>query len=580
MLRRESARACRFAAAVWAFGCLTALLTPAATARPKRPKPAATPPSETRTWGNVLSIDKGEVVVDLGSEHGLAAGQRLLLYRTVRVKHPVTGAAVEDRFPIDEAVALEVATRLTLLRPNPKQLRYLQVGDRVEIVIIEPIAIAKAATATDVAATSGGPTRGAEADANRCPPVTVTKVDARRPDELEADALFRRTLGQIPANRITLWRAFLRRYPGSSLRASIQSEITMMSELASDSRLAQGDRDRRTRAETLRRQLFHANLSSMHVGQPAWVVLSAADWENVADVRIYYRAKDSGQYEMVRPEPSGMLHLRARLPDALVTPPGFEYFIAITNGDGQLTTMAGSAKVPTQVEVDDPFSDIGARRRGASSLRWVTEWIDWNRMRGDDRTLFAELEVSYRLRFGALYAFSLGYGFLNGRGGRVAESDSPEDAEQPFAKDDTLDPHGASFKYAWLATEFEFHELFHVTTRFAVGLDAGGLNTGLELLARIGAERGTNIQLGYGTMADMGRLATIGFTARALEDVPMGLVFQVTSQPVASDLGIRLVYEAGVQLTDMVALNGRIGWNLRTIRHAGPSGGLGMSFQW
>ncbi len=48
--------------------------------------------------GVVLTLDGGDVIVDLGTKQGIADGDTLELWRPLKVKHPVTGKLVIDRF--------------------------------------------------------------------------------------------------------------------------------------------------------------------------------------------------------------------------------------------------------------------------------------------------------------------------------------------------------------------------------------------------------------------------------------------------------------------------------------------------
>ena len=54
--------------------------------------------------GVVMRVDDQELFVNLGQRDGVRAGSRLALYRRVVLTHPLSGAEVEDRFPIGVVV--------------------------------------------------------------------------------------------------------------------------------------------------------------------------------------------------------------------------------------------------------------------------------------------------------------------------------------------------------------------------------------------------------------------------------------------------------------------------------------------
>ena len=91
---------------------------------------------------------------------------------------------------------------------------------------------------------------------------------------------------------------------------------------------------------------------------------------------------------------------------------------------------------------------------------------------------------------------------------------------------------------------------------------------------------GTHLKLGLSTLGDMGRAAHIALTTHALKGIPMTGQFEVTNRPVGEELGIRLVYQLDLPITEHIAATGRIGYALRTIDHAGLSLGGGLALSW
>ncbi|MBM4343526.1 MAG: hypothetical protein FJ100_09130 [Deltaproteobacteria bacterium] len=79
-----------------------------------------------------MRINGPEVVIDLGTADGLRRGQELALYRTVKAKHPRTGKELVDRFVAGLCPVLDVATHLSVLKPDKDLIAQLAEGDLVE----------------------------------------------------------------------------------------------------------------------------------------------------------------------------------------------------------------------------------------------------------------------------------------------------------------------------------------------------------------------------------------------------------------------------------------------------------------
>ena len=85
---------------------------------------------------------------------------------------------------------------------------------------------------------------------------------------------------------------------------------------------------------------------------------------------------------------------------------------------------------------------------------------------------------------------------------------------------------------------------------------------------------------GAETVPELGQRALLGLAFEVIRDVPMAGEVQVTDQPVAGDLAVRLIYEIGYRVSDAVALSTRLSYQGRTIDHTGIGGGLAATFDW
>src|SRR5687767_11424177 len=84
--------------------------------------------------GTVLSIDEEDIVLDLGSSKGAVDGTVVELWRPFKLRHPITGQTLTDRFRIGALRLVQVQKTLTLARPEGSFAREPTAGD---IVVME-----------------------------------------------------------------------------------------------------------------------------------------------------------------------------------------------------------------------------------------------------------------------------------------------------------------------------------------------------------------------------------------------------------------------------------------------------------
>ena len=87
--------------------------------------------AETPVSGWVVALDGSDVVVDIGTEHGASPDDTLELWRPVKLKHPVTGRLVTDRFRTGTLKLRQIRDRLSWARPIGTPERDVAVGDQV-----------------------------------------------------------------------------------------------------------------------------------------------------------------------------------------------------------------------------------------------------------------------------------------------------------------------------------------------------------------------------------------------------------------------------------------------------------------
>src|SRR5262245_28772229 len=92
----------------------------------------AEPPGEPETpTGVVLAIDGQDLVIDLGTDRGVAPGDVVEIWRPLRFKHPTTGKLVSDRFRIGSLELKQVRKAMSLARASGALERDPEKGDIV-----------------------------------------------------------------------------------------------------------------------------------------------------------------------------------------------------------------------------------------------------------------------------------------------------------------------------------------------------------------------------------------------------------------------------------------------------------------
>ncbi len=107
--------------------------------------------------GTVVALESDDVVVDLAGQRGAATGDVVELWRPLKLKHPVTGKIISDRFRIGTLRLTQVRDALALARPEGKLARPAAAGD---VVILRKEAPANpAALPKEIAARRRAPSR-------------------------------------------------------------------------------------------------------------------------------------------------------------------------------------------------------------------------------------------------------------------------------------------------------------------------------------------------------------------------------------------------------------------------------------
>jgi hypothetical protein len=532
---------------------------------------------QDRLEGTVLRIDGQEVLVDIGARDGVSAGDEVVIYRRIRVQHPVTGRNLEDRFPIGEVALTQVADRLSIVVLARPLAHPPSPGDVVVRRLPEPPAPTAAVPA------GGGVAADDPASCPACEPADCPAPDPAPCPSLEEPQrrvllALDRTLGRPVDLRIAVWEGFLASNPDSPYRAAVVSEVENLRNLLRASRTAEDV----ARAEASR--VGHAPPEQGFVGEPLDVVLALPRDDGFALLQIHLRRIGESAYRSFDLAREGDMYARIRIPEEYVAEDGFEYHLTGVTTGGVERSLGGRGDRPLRVEVA-PRTETPPPVAGRSSLHTSTEYVDFY-VTDAGRDWYVRFEADFRYRIGTWFeALRIGFGVFEGNSGPVSRIDLAADDPHYLA------PQPISYRYGLVETEFRIHELFYVLAQISFGsarpyVLADGRSEAPEALiggqakVRIGRPQGTHLILGGGYIEDLGYevLATVNISV--LDDVPLRGHVIVTDMPVQEDLGVRLVAEAGWRPLPWFEFTGLIGYGIRTIRHAGLSAGLALSFLW
>ena len=497
--------------------------------------------------GVIVSVSGEELVLDLGLDSGLPTDAIVQVYRRLEVTHPVSGAVIVDRFPIGAVALEEVGRVLSLARVDGGLSRTPSVGD---FVVWEP---------------SGGPLLPVIASGDY--PAVSELVD---PEVLILDETFRRTLGRPITERIALWEGYIVENPESGWIPQIGTELVLLRELLAEQRAAV------LPAAPPVPLPLRGHLSvprRARSDQPLDSAVSFAESDEVAVVRLLARRSGEETYQTIPMERSGDHNWRVRLRDEWLRPGQVEVFAEAVRENGDSELVAGGARAPIAIIVEDPVEDTNDRD-SRSRTHVVFEFVDFDAGAAVDQYYRVEADFRYIIDLSVLHAFRIGAGIFQGEGASLAALEAGEPAQI------------RNVNYGFAETELALADAFGVAWRFSLGNGQQQSDQqfssviGNTLRLRIGHAQGTRLEIGGALLSDVGNEAWTELFLDVLERFPMNASVVVTNLPVGEDLGVSLNYGVGWRATDWFTLEARVGANARTIDHFGFTGGLGTVLEW
>ncbi|MEZ4462994.1 MAG: hypothetical protein R3F60_21095 [bacterium] len=502
--------------------------------------------------GVVMRVDDQELFVNLGHRDGVRAGSRLSLYRRVVLTHPLSGAEVEDRFPIGVVEVAEAGELLSIVRDFGRLKRSPAPGDYVD---------------------RDGP-------APAVTPVPVAGADpGGKPVEADLVALHATLLagmGHAPEAQAEGLKAWRRAFPESKRGDAVELAIRELEAQAATPppTSPRGPDDGALAAR-------HVPVPAVEAGRSLEVTVAVVQAEEVDEVHLLVRAgrpadldRAPRTWRTVMMTRAGDYYWRAAMPPELLAQPGqVEYALEAVRMDGRSEALAGDLLRPLRVTVS--AMPVTSRQSGPSHAEIFFRYVDFNVSEGgDDRYYQTEARFRYGVRFGFLHAVEVGVGLLNGRGGRVK------------FLDDGGDPRSVSLGYAFGAVELAVSPALGLGARLVGGNARPGAGEegtsviGAQGYLRIGEDDSTHLIVGAGGDDTLGSRYFADLHIDAFDRVPLRAGAEATNLPVDADYGVRLTGAVGYRVADWATLLLETGWNARTINHYGFTGGAGVALDW
>ena len=490
----------------------------------------------------IIAIDTGELVLDVGAARGVHEGDLVELWRPVRLRHPVTGQMLVDRFRIGTLRLTQVRSALSLSVLEGAVSRPPAVGD---VVIL-------AERPRETSAPSAPSASPYEARPTSTPP-TVPSATPLDPDGQALGELMSTLTGSDPASRTVAYESFVRAHPRSRFVKVLREEVVALRAAHE----APGAKNRQWSAPKLDR---------VRAGEPQQFAVEL-DMQFVGAV-VHVRRMGAAAYRSVPMASLGPRYWAATLPGDVMTEGGMEYFVEGVPKDAAAVAIIGTAEEPRLVEVDAlPGSPKPPGTLAQVSLQ--SEFASFNAKRANDYVWQTEGSVGWRLHDQGIRAIRSGFGVLRGEGGSLKDLD---ELNKP--------PTTVGLTYGYIEAEVALSSSTSLIGRPILGLRDNGITGGAQGFIRIGNDLRTNLSIGGEVLGSVGQRGIVQLDWRTVPRVPIVLRTEVTTQPASSgDVGARAIAQVGYQLTSELVVAARASYQGRTINHAGPGAGLAVSYQ-
>jgi hypothetical protein len=310
-----------------------------------------------------------------------------------------------------------------------------------------------------------------------------------------------------------------------------------------------------------------------------------AEIPGAAGAVLHVRHAGEMAYQSLPMRPAGARYYRATIDPEAMKAPEVQYFIEAVNAGGAAAPAVGTADKPQRIAVHETPRPLPPGRPAASAAIF-TDYADYNRLRGNDYAW--QTEGQFGLRYGdkGVRAVRSGFGVYRGVGGSVTELDSLG-----------RQPRRVGLTYGYLESEFAPSKTIGLIGRLAVGLTDDGVDGGGQFFLRLGNDQLTNLLLGGEVLGGIGTRGIAELQWNTLARVPIVLRTEVTNQPAGvgarsptdaspaiaidrGDIGARAMVQIGYRFVPELTVALRASYEGRTIQHAGPGAGAGVTYSW
>jgi hypothetical protein len=489
--------------------------------------------------GFVVQVETDDLVVDLGASRGIANDDVVEIWRPLRLRHPVTGAMMTDRFLIGRLRLVQVRPTLSLAKPEGQLSRAPQAGDVI------------------VLARSHGPATPPPPEPSTAPPAPAAGGD----ESAALSELFDSLRGADVPARIRAYEEYVYAHPHARYVTVLWEEAKNLRKLLASPvhPPVPGSGSTPPTAEV-------QSFDRVVAGEPLRIALALRGETSGAVLH----ARQTGQETYAsRPMAKvGAEYWAATVPGDAIRAPGLEWFVEAVTPEGTLPVV-GDPAAPETAEVQDVRPATVRRVLGQAQI-W-TDYASFNAKANNDYVWQTEGVMGARFDDEGIRALRTGFGVYRGVGGTLDQLDVQH---RPGA--------AVGLTYGYLESEFGLSPRFSIAARALIGLREDGVNGGASAFVRIGSDLETNLLIGGEVLGGIGLRGITEFDWNSFKNVPIVFRSEVTNQPAGtgSDVGVRLIGQAGYRFLPHLVVAGRVSYQGRTINHAGPGVGAAVEYAW
>jgi hypothetical protein len=498
-------------------------------------------PARDAVEGAVVEVERDDLLVDLGALRGAADGDEVEIWRPLRVKHPVTGKVLADRFLIGKLRLVQVRPNLSLARVQGELARPALPGDVVVLAKAPPAPPAPPPSSAAPRAPAAPPAAGDDDE---------TRALSRLFDELR---------GADPDARVRAYEAFAQRHPRGRYVQVLWEEARVLRRLRAPGDPVGAQEPPAGPAASV--QPF----GTVVAGEPLRVAVAV---QGASGAVLHARTAGEESYASEPMKAAGSEYFAATIPAPRVRSPGLEWFVEAVGPEGTRPVL-GDPSNPERSAVQDVQPRAPRRVLGQAAI-W-TDYASFDVRRTNDYVFQTEGVMGARLDDVGLRAVRTGFGVFRGVGGTLQQLDVQLQPGTPVG-----------LTYGYLEGEAGIVPTFSIALRGIIGLQQDGVSGGASAFFRVGSDLETNLLVGGEVLGGIGLRGVAEFAWNSFRDWPIVLRSEVTNQPAGlqGDVGVRAIGQVGYRVLPHLVASLRASYQGRTIDHAGPGGGAAVAYAW